>query len=92
MATRRTASEQTQSKSQRRKNVREHSKTRNHSTADVREAATLNDATTMENSYGIGITNRYAMFYMQDEAGDPLETLVKKKAKTQKTKLATTGE
>jgi hypothetical protein len=40
----------------------------------------------MENSYGIGIANRYDLFYVQDDSGDPFETMVKKKAKTQKTK------
>lgn len=39
----------------------------------------------MENSYGIGIANRYDLFYMADEAGDQFETpLIKKKSKQQK--------
>lgn len=39
----------------------------------------------MENSYGIGIANRYDLFYMADEAGDQFETpMIKKKSKQQK--------
>ena len=34
----------------------------------------------MENSYGIGIANRYDLFYVDDGA-EPLEALLKKKAK-----------
>uniref|UniRef100_U5EZS8 Putative vasa intronic protein n=1 Tax=Corethrella appendiculata TaxID=1370023 RepID=U5EZS8_9DIPT len=41
----------------------------------------------MENCYGIGITNRYDLFYVDDEAGDPFEALSKIKQKSQKNKL-----
>ena len=38
----------------------------------------------MENSYGIGIANRYELFYVDDEAGDPSDKILNKKAKQQK--------
>lgn len=37
----------------------------------------------MENSYGIGITNRYDLFCMDDDAND-MESILSKKAKQQK--------
>ncbi|XP_063703881.1 SERPINE1 mRNA-binding protein 1-like isoform X2 [Culicoides brevitarsis] len=36
----------------------------------------------MENSYGIGITNRYDLFYLDDDEQDPFEQLKQKKAKS----------
>ena len=44
----------------------------------------------MENTYGIGITNRYDLFYIDDEAGDPFEALATKKQKGQKKALILT--
>lgn len=38
----------------------------------------------MENSYGIGVTNRYELFYVDEEGSDPLETLIQIKQKTNK--------
>lgn len=38
----------------------------------------------MENSYGIGITNRYDLFCMDDDANDSMESIISKKAKQQK--------
>lgn len=38
----------------------------------------------MENSYGIGVTNRYELFYVDEEGIDPLETLIQIKQKQQK--------
>ncbi|XP_059609689.1 SERPINE1 mRNA-binding protein 1-like [Phlebotomus argentipes] len=40
----------------------------------------------MENTYGISVDNRYELFYIDDEATDPLEALVVKK-KTPKEKV-----
>eukprot|EP00088_Acartia_fossae_P048107 TRINITY_DN523_c0_g1_i2.p2 TRINITY_DN523_c0_g1~~TRINITY_DN523_c0_g1_i2.p2 ORF type:complete len:382 (+),score=175.77 TRINITY_DN523_c0_g1_i2:218-1363(+) len=46
----------------------------------------------MENSYGIGITNRYACFYDSDEGGDPIEILkqVQNDKKAKKTEVGGT--
>lgn len=38
----------------------------------------------MESSYGIGVTNRYDLFCMDDEASDPLDSILNRKAKQQK--------
>lgn len=43
----------------------------------------------MENSYGIGIANRYELFYVDEEAGDAATKGLSKKAKQQK-KIAPT--
>lgn len=40
----------------------------------------------MENSYGIGVGNRFELFYVDEEAGNPTNKIIKK-AKQQK-KLA----
>jgi hypothetical protein len=45
----------------------------------------------MENTYGIGIANRYDLFYVDDEAGDPFEALAQKKQKGQKKALVATA-
>lgn len=42
----------------------------------------------MENSYGIGIANRYDVFYVDDEAGDPADKVLIKKSKQQKKSTA----
>lgn len=49
----------------------------------------------MENSYGIGITNRYDLFYLDDDEQDPFEQLKQKKQKSASaavTAAATTGK
>lgn len=33
----------------------------------------------MENAYGIGVTNRYELFYVDEDGNDPLEALIQKK-------------
>lgn len=43
----------------------------------------IGSAETMENSYGIGIANRYDLFYGQDDVTD-FETVVSKKKKEKK--------
>lgn len=43
---------------------------------------------TMENTYGIGIANRYELFYGQEDVSDNFETVVSKKKKDKKELVA----
>lgn len=42
----------------------------------------------MENAYGIGVTNRYELFYVDEDGNDPLEALIQKKNTKAKQKVA----